>query len=54
MPENAGPCDVEIVKYGKLQEDLTVRVRAFTIDQYEDMTGNIFDVNVNPAEGKLL
>ena len=53
VPENAGPCNVALVKTGKLQEDLIIRVRALTIEKYENETGYIFPFNVAHVEGNF-
>ena len=52
--EGAGPCNVAVVKYGHQLGDITVRMRSLTIEQYRDLTGNVFTLDVNPAEGKSL
>ena len=52
--EGVGPCNVAVVKCGHQQGDITVRMRSLTIEQYRDVTGNVFTLDVNPAEGKSL
>ena len=52
VTENDGPCNVDLIKQGNLVEDVTLRVRALTIEQYESLTGNTFTPNDIPhAEG---
>ena len=51
VPENQGPCDVTLRKTGKLSEDLSIRMRALTIEQYENQTGIKFPEDVPHAEG---
>ena len=51
VSEGDGSCDVTIQKMGTTQEDVTVRLRTLTIEQYEAISGNtIYDIN--PAESK--
>ena len=52
-PENGGPCNVPLLMIGRLPEDLIVRVRALTIAQYQNLTGNpdAFD-DLTPAQCK--
>lgn len=53
VPENQGPCEVGLQMIGNLPEDLIVGVRALTIAQYENVTGNQFAFNdVPPAQSK--
>ena len=51
VTEGDGPCDVTLGKAGKLSADLSVRVRALTIEQYENLTGTNFTEDVPHAEG---
>ena len=51
VAENEGPCDVKLIKTGKLSEDIDVRVRALTIEQYENLTRLTFNETVPHAEG---
>ena len=51
VTEGDGPCDVTPGKAGKLSADLSVHVRALTIEQYENFTGTTFTEDVPHAEG---
>lgn len=54
MSEGDGSCDVTIEQIGTTQEDVTVRLRTLTVQQYEAISGNTiyFIGYINPAECK--
>ena len=51
MTEGEGNCDVLLIKAGTQTQDINVRVRALTVEQYEQLTGKIFDETFPNAEG---
>lgn len=51
VSEGDGSCDVTIEKIGTTQEDVTVRLRTLTVQQYQAISGNTIG-NINPAECK--
>ena len=51
VTEGEGNCDVLLIKAGKQTQDINVRVRALTVEQYEQLTGKIFDETFPNAEG---
>ena len=51
VTESEGNCDVLLIKAGKQTQDINVRVRALTVEQYEQLTGKIFDETFPNAEG---
>lgn len=56
MKESKGPCTVTIVKEGFQSEDLRIRARALTFDEYRKIAPDSEDLwkDKSPAEGRYL
>ena len=51
VTEGEGNCDVLLLKKGTPTQDINVRVRALTVEQYNQLTGKTFDEVYPSAEG---